>query len=97
MRNKGTLIRIFFALSLILALGVAPGLGAYAQQAEQATKAAYEKGQQPSAEGEPLPLSDAEMEKVEGGFRIPGIKLPSINFNFNLNIKSHNGNNNRCR
>jgi hypothetical protein len=114
MRNKGTLNRMFFALSLMLALGV----GAQAQQAAQtqpapraeaaaeksakasevATKAADEKWQQPSAEGEPLPLSDAELEKVEGG--LLGIKLPSINIkfpSFNINIKSNNRSYNRCR
>ncbi|HWS86395.1 MAG TPA: hypothetical protein VN282_05510 [Pyrinomonadaceae bacterium] len=81
MKNKGTLIRTFFALSLILALGVAPGLSAYAQQAaqkpqpapraevaaEQAMKASEEKPPQPSDEDELIPLSDEEMQQVEGG------------------------------
>lgn len=90
MKNKGTFVRISCALSLILALGVAPGLSVYAQQgaqklapraevaADKSAKASENKPQQPSAEAEPLPLSDAEMEKVEGGWFMAAIAVAGL-------------------
>ena len=112
MKNKGRFVRMFFALSLILSLGVAPELGVHAQQAaprteaaaEKSAKAADEKPQQPSAEGEPLPLSDAEMNQVEGGIDWgAALKKASdtvkglLTVNVNVNVKSHNKTTNRCR
>jgi hypothetical protein len=79
MKNTGKFSRIFFALILSLSLGVAPTLSVYAQQGTHKqpspqAKSSAEKPQQATeekeqlSEGELLPLSDAEMEKVEGGF-----------------------------
>jgi hypothetical protein len=79
MKNTGKLSRIFFAFILSLSLGVAPTLTVYAQQEGQKqsapqAKSSGEKTQHvteeknQSSEGELLPLSDAEMEKVQGGW-----------------------------
>lgn len=68
--------RTIIAFCLVLALGVAPGLTVYAQQPAQKQMAAQtkipmegslqDKDKKAPAE-EDVPLSDAEMEKVEGG------------------------------
>ncbi|HLM58659.1 MAG TPA: hypothetical protein VK422_21325 [Pyrinomonadaceae bacterium] len=70
--------RAFVALSLVLALGATPSLAVWAQQPaqkQQAPKAERTapavkavKVEKASAEEQDAPLSDAEMEKVEGGF-----------------------------
>jgi lactobin A/cerein 7B family class IIb bacteriocin len=87
MRNLGKLNRIMGALVLALSLGIAPALSVQAQQAARkpATTQAKDAAEQakPSktetreaVAGELVTLSDAEMEKVEGGaLPVAGIAL----------------------
>jgi hypothetical protein len=79
MKNTGKFSRMLFAFGLFLSLGVAPTLTVHAQQPAQKqsapqaesptakTQPATEEKKQ-TAEADALPLSDAELEKVEGGF-----------------------------
>lgn len=84
MKNTRKLSRMFLAFSLLVSLGVAPTLTAYAQQPaqeQQPKKQSAPQAKSPAAKtqqaadekklssaDDPLPLSDAEMDKVEGGF-----------------------------
>jgi hypothetical protein len=84
MRNLGKLNRIMGALVLALSLGIAPALSVQAQQAARKPAAPQAKNaaEQPKPSktenreagtgelGELQTLSDAEMEKVEGGFPV---------------------------
>lgn len=90
MRRVKKLNRVLVALSLMLSLGLAPALTVCAQQPAQKQTAPQAKGPAGSGrqvkseakeptEGELLPMSDEEMDKVQGGNPIAiGIGLVSL-------------------
>jgi hypothetical protein len=76
MRNLRKLNRTIVILTLVLSLGASPALSVHAQDAAQKPAAGKaksdagqpKKGEKPELDGSGLVLlSDAEMEKVEGG------------------------------